>query len=590
MPAKKKKNEGEPIRVIFYIRFSSWQQDAENTVEGQLNALQAHADARGKTVVGIYIDEGTSGRRDDRKELNRLMRDGRSRPRPFDEVLIWKIDRFGRRASTIERRVTELEDLGIEVTAVQQPMEGKRSVVRFFRAMMANMAEYISDNMGEDIARGRRTSAGHGVWTSPTVPLGFKREYRMNRGRMRPFLIPDPDTAWIIVMMFELYLKGSSTTKIADTFREENVPHSTGAPWTHNMVSSRLKNIEYAGFIVVGKRSKFDEPELLVPWPEMELISLDDYNRVQEIMASRVPDRNHPREVASIHLLSGLVYCDECDSKMSPTGGERSYYNCSKRRNKLSSCDTPNPRSERLDHAVLQHMLDKIIIGENMERIIAIVAGSRTETTLEVEDELKNVTLEIEGQKEYRKNLLRLVGEREAVQGDISDNLTEIRETLTRLEANALNARAKVSNEKAFTANPQKVAAYAKNLNTYLRGTNLDLTKEILKELIVQVRIRPGEEKGTATVIIRYRIPTPPKGWNEKADIEELLLRKKSRSLEYPVQAGWRGYRQNDRPQFRHHRRQPAVYQCGASGGPGGVSLAGPNTGEFPDTGDVGLR
>jgi hypothetical protein len=52
------------------------------------------------------------------------------------------------------------------------------------------------------------------------------------------------------------------------------------------------------------------------------------------------------------------------------------------------------------------------------------------------------------------------------------------------------------------------------------------------------VRIRPGEEKDTTTVIIRYRIPMPPREWKESADVEELLLRKHQRSLEYPVQAG----------------------------------------------------
>ena len=82
------------------------------------------------------------------------------------------------------------------------------------------------------------------------------------------------------------------------------------------------------------------------------------------------------------------------------------------------------------------------------------------------------------------------------------------------------------------------MTAYTRNLETYLRGTNLDLTKEILNELIVQVRIRQGEEKDTATVIIRYRIPIPPKGWTENADIEETRLRKNSRSLEYPVHSG----------------------------------------------------
>ena len=157
---------------------------------------------------------------------------------------------------------------------------------------------------------------------------------------------------------------------------------------------------------------------------------------------------------------------------------------------------------------------------------------------MEVEEELKNVSLEIENQKEYRNNLLRLVEKGDAVQGDISERLGEIRETLTQLESNALTARAKVSNEKALISNPQKVTAYARNLETYLRGTNLDLTKQILNELITEIRIRPGEEKDTVTVIIRYRIPMPPKGWTEKADVEELLFTKRMRSLDPPVHPG----------------------------------------------------
>ena len=150
---RRRKNDGEPKRVVFYIRFSSWQQDAENSKEGQLNALQDYADSNGKICVGIYIDEAISGKRDDRMELNRLMRDGQSRDRPFDEVLIWKFDRFGRRASTIDRRATDLESLDIAVTAIRQPIDGKPAVVRFVRNLLGNISEYFSDNMGEDIAR-----------------------------------------------------------------------------------------------------------------------------------------------------------------------------------------------------------------------------------------------------------------------------------------------------------------------------------------------------------------------------------------------------------------------------------------------------
>lgn len=179
---------------------------------------------------------------------------------------------------------------------------------------------------------------------------------------------------------------------------------------------------------------------------------------------------------------------------MSPTGGERSYYNWNSRRNHLSTCDTPNPPVERLYTAVLQYMLDKILTEKNPERILALVTKSQTDTTLVVEDELRNVNLEIENIKSARRNLLKLVEDGKGVQGDISERLSEIRETLVRLESNAMEARAKVCNEQALISDPEKETAYSQNLKTYLRGTNRDLTKAILGELIEQVRVLRGEE------------------------------------------------------------------------------------------------
>ena len=132
-------------------------------------------------------------------------------------------------------------------------------------------------------------------------------------------------------------------------------------------------------------------------------------------------------------------------------------------------------------------------------------------TTLEVEEELTDLQIEIEGKKSERKNLLHMVATNQAVDGDISESLTEIRDKIAELEADSFKARAKISNERSLSANPKRVAAYAKSLQTYLRKKNIELTKEILREVIVQVRIRPGEEKDTTTVIIRYRIPMPPR-------------------------------------------------------------------------------
>ena len=126
-------------------------------------------------------------------------------------------------------------------------------MVRFVRTVLGGMAELFSDGMGEDIARGRMTSASHRVWTNSSVPFGFMRDYRMDRGRMRPFLIPDPNTQHIIRRMAGLYLDGTSVKRIAKTFWDENVPGPNDNPWSSIRVASMLKNIAYAGFVAYGK-------------------------------------------------------------------------------------------------------------------------------------------------------------------------------------------------------------------------------------------------------------------------------------------------------------------------------------------------
>ena len=173
-----------------------------------------------------------------------------------------------------------------------------------------------------------------------------------------------------------------------------------------------------------------------------------------------------------------------------------------------------------------------------MDQLVEIVAKGETVTTQEVEEEITDLQIEIQELEKGRKNLLNLVEKGQAVPEDIRERLAEIREERGQKEANALKSRAKLANEKTLTANPKKVAAYAKSLQTWLREGNVDITKEILNEVLVQVRIRPGEEEGTITVIIRYRIPMPPREWRESADVETLLLRKNQRSLEYPVGTG----------------------------------------------------
>ena len=90
-------------RVALYARVSTLNgQDPEM----QLSELREYASRRGWNVAREYVDQGVSGSKESRPELNQLMADAHRRH--FDAVLVWKVDRFGR---SLKHLVNALADL-----------------------------------------------------------------------------------------------------------------------------------------------------------------------------------------------------------------------------------------------------------------------------------------------------------------------------------------------------------------------------------------------------------------------------------------------------------------------------------------------
>ena len=87
------------MRAAIYARVSTSNHGQD--VGMQTRELRQFCEARGWQFAGEYLDEGISGAKDSRPELNRLMADA-SRRR-FDVVVVWKFDRFARSVSHLLR-------------------------------------------------------------------------------------------------------------------------------------------------------------------------------------------------------------------------------------------------------------------------------------------------------------------------------------------------------------------------------------------------------------------------------------------------------------------------------------------------------
>lgn len=109
------------MKTAIYARVST----ADQSCQMQLRELREYADRRGLEIVGEYVDNGYSGARASRPELDRLVEDARMRR--FDAILVWKLDRWGRSVVHCVRSIQELVSLGVRFLAATQNIDTDES-------------------------------------------------------------------------------------------------------------------------------------------------------------------------------------------------------------------------------------------------------------------------------------------------------------------------------------------------------------------------------------------------------------------------------------------------------------------------------
>jgi DNA invertase Pin-like site-specific DNA recombinase len=76
--------EANAMKVAIYARVSTTNHGQDASL--QTSEMRQFAEARGWTLADEYVDQGVSGAKDSRPELNRLMADAKRRK--FDVVLV----------------------------------------------------------------------------------------------------------------------------------------------------------------------------------------------------------------------------------------------------------------------------------------------------------------------------------------------------------------------------------------------------------------------------------------------------------------------------------------------------------------------
>jgi len=138
-------------RIAIYYRVSTEKQDLESqkfAIDKWLSELKTPP----KKVV-VIEDEGYSGKTTNRPGFRDLM--AKAMNREIDTIVVYRLDRFSRHATTAIRTLLELDEYGVGFISVTQPVLNLGHSNPFRRTMLAAFAEIAEIERETIVARVR---------------------------------------------------------------------------------------------------------------------------------------------------------------------------------------------------------------------------------------------------------------------------------------------------------------------------------------------------------------------------------------------------------------------------------------------------
>jgi DNA invertase Pin-like site-specific DNA recombinase len=146
------------MKIALYARVST--SDKGQDPEMQLRELREYCERRKLQVIHQYVDNGISGSKESRPELNRLMADAYRRK--FDAVLVWKFDRFARSTSHLLKALETFQSLKIDFVSLTEGIDTSTPVGAMVFTILGAVGQMERELIRERIRAGVRNARAKG--------------------------------------------------------------------------------------------------------------------------------------------------------------------------------------------------------------------------------------------------------------------------------------------------------------------------------------------------------------------------------------------------------------------------------------------
>jgi site-specific DNA recombinase len=504
------------MKVVVYARVSSDSQDVDLSISAQLRALRDYASKQGYEIVREFVDEAKTGRTASRPAFREMTALAKTKPAPFEGILVWKLNRFARsRIDSITSKAL-LKSKGIKVISINEQLDDSPSG-QLLEGVIESIDEFYSASLGQDVKRGMRENAQRGFFNGSRPPHGLHRVPVQDGAKTRYKLGPDPDDSVAVRAvrrMFGMALQDVGCKEIAKVMNKEGFRTGGGQPWGKTTVHKILTNEAYCGTLVWGGRPGHPaihsaDPPVRVEnaWPA--IIDPASFALVQEKMASRRPKTIHPRTIPSHYLLSGLLFCS-CGHAMigrSAKSHQYFYYTCNGGFKKgKDACNARALPKDKLEQLVIEQVKRRVLNQQSLEELVGLVNMELDSTHDILREKLDTIDAEL-NDVEIRLSKLYDVLETEKLSlDDLAPRIKNLRARQDELSKARLLAEAEKITRVVKHVDAEIVKGYARDLECLLGEAEVLESKAFLRSFIKRIEIDGGSAK------IHYTLPMPPDG------------------------------------------------------------------------------
>lgn len=375
-----------------YLRYSDRSQ-SEQSIEGQYRVCQEFCQRNNIRIVEQYIDRATSARSTEKREkFNEMIQ--ASEKRPWDAVVVYKLDRFSRNRYDSAKYKHKLKRNDIKViSATENLSDNPESII--LESVLEGMAEFYSAELSQKITRGLHESALKCHSIGGHIPLGYKIEDHK--------LVIDPASAHIVQEAFQLYANGETVADICRKFNAQGYRTAKGVEFNRNSFKSMFKNERYIGvYTYRDMRIEGGVPAII----HKELF--DEVSRRLSVNG-QAPARGKAKVD---YLLAGKLFCGHCGSSMNGEsgtgkyGGVYNYYTCyNRKRNR--NCDKRPLKKDYIEFIVAQDAM-ALMTDEVIEEM-ADMAISQSDKDLKENTRIPELTEQIKAVEKSISNITKAI-------------------------------------------------------------------------------------------------------------------------------------------------------------------------------------